>query len=278
MKAYVTVLSDNSYINGVVVLYRSLMNTGTKYPLYAIVTPDVNQENINTLEKLNIGIIHRNQIIPPKMKLEDGKAGQLMDVYGWHKAMVKLSIFGLTQFEKLVYLDSDIVVLKNIDELFDKPHMSAIKDFCGMEDIGPEDRNLCSGTLVIEPDEYEYKNILRFVQNFDGQGELIHDQWIIQEYYPVWKEMQNILRLPVEYGCWTTFYSEEDLYYPKKDIKILHIIDRKPWTQSKEYFHQCETNWPAYSKLCLWYIDLLNYTIKWLSSQGITNKYLKIIE
>ena len=37
-----------------------------------------------------------------------------------------INIFELTEFEKILYLDSDLYINKNIDELFDFPNMSDI--------------------------------------------------------------------------------------------------------------------------------------------------------
>jgi len=110
-KAYVTILSDNSYINGVVVLDRSLKCVNSKYPLYCIITEEVSEENRKVLSDLNIKIIEKDILIP-KGQTEDNKVDVVESLLqsGWHKALVKLHIFGLTQFKKIVYIDSDIIV------------------------------------------------------------------------------------------------------------------------------------------------------------------------
>src|SRR5262249_38329919 len=61
----------------------------------------------------------------------------------------KLFVFSLSGFQKVVLLDCDMIVIKNIDELFGKPHMSAV-----IADIGPgrkDSQDLNAGLIVIEP-------------------------------------------------------------------------------------------------------------------------------
>lgn len=279
-RAYITILSTNTYINGVVVLYYSLMNTNTEYPLYCIVTEDINEENIRVLKNLGIKIIRRQQIIPNQMTDRDGSAGAIKDTYGWHYALVKLEIFNLTQFKKIVYIDCDVIILQNMDELFQKPHMTALRDNSNFRNR--HNNNIfCSGLLVVEPNMYIYKDILQFFKKQCeelGNKELIHDQLILQKYYSSWRDLSEKLALDTEYNAWTTYFEESDLYYPKYNVKSIHIIDVKPWNKDKQYFINYMQNYPAYAKLCLWYIDVLNWTIKDLNNKGITSSDLKIIE
>jgi len=60
-------------------------------------------------------------------------------------------------------------------------------------------------------------------------------------------------------------------------MKTMHIIDTKPWRVSKQYFYNLFAEYPCYAKLCLDYIDILNYTITDLQQKGITSSDLRII-
>jgi len=42
----------------------------------------------------------------------------------------KLSIWTLTEYSKIVYVDSDMIALQNVDELFERPSLSACPDVC----------------------------------------------------------------------------------------------------------------------------------------------------
>ena len=279
-RAYITVLSDNSYINGVVVLHRSLVLSKAKYPLFCIITPEVSEENRIVLQKLGIWTIEKDLIVPPSLNKEDApEVIETLDCYGWHKALVKLTIFGLTQFSKLVYIDADMIVKQNIDDLFEKPHMTACWDCFG---FGANDvcdsGSFNSGLLVVEPSTELFEDIMRFFNAFDGGGKLIHDQRVLQEYFKDWATKPE-LHLDRWWAPWTTAFVEDrdEYYYLQSKIKVLHMIDKKPWVVDRNYFLTCLENWPCYARLCLQYIDILNYTIADLEKKGITSSDLKRI-
>lgn len=44
----------------------------------------------------------------------------------WNQSFAKLAVLGMTQFDTVVMLDADMMVVDNIDDLFDAPAMSAV--------------------------------------------------------------------------------------------------------------------------------------------------------
>lgn len=59
----------------------------------------------------------------------------------------KLHVFGLTEFDKIVYLDADLLLLSNIDELFDKLPLEGHTDSL-------EDRPFAAASEVFPPDTF----------------------------------------------------------------------------------------------------------------------------
>lgn len=57
MRAYITVLSTPTYIPGVVVLYKSLKKTKTKYPFYVLINSSINECDIEYLKEFGINVI-----------------------------------------------------------------------------------------------------------------------------------------------------------------------------------------------------------------------------
>ncbi|HEX8348407.1 MAG TPA: glycosyltransferase, partial [Hymenobacter sp.] len=115
MHAYITLLSTMNYLPGVIGLARSLGQTKPDRPLYVALSANVPAD---VDAKLKAKGMHPLRL-PDKSPLErvpDQKQ------HHWTHTFDKLHLFGLTQFDKLVYLDSDMMILANIDELFDKPH------------------------------------------------------------------------------------------------------------------------------------------------------------
>jgi alpha-N-acetylglucosamine transferase len=71
----------------------------------------------------------------------------------------------MTQYDKLVFLDSDIMILKNLDHLFECEHMTSALDG-EYFNLWPDDPHFNSGILVIEPNEDEYNRLIDYINNF----------------------------------------------------------------------------------------------------------------
>jgi len=145
--AYVTVLSTDNYLPGVLALNESLRLCKSAYPLHVLVGSGVSGTVCDTFAKAGIPAI---QAPPLNIPEEIRQANRSSDHHRhWAGVFEKLFVFSLPPFQKVVLLDCDMIVIKNIDELFSKPHMSAV-----IADIGPgpEDSHaLNAGLIVIEP-------------------------------------------------------------------------------------------------------------------------------
>ena len=108
---YVTLLSSNNYIIGVIMLYKSLKSVKAKYPLFVLCSESISSSTLKILEKFKIKyMVLSEHIIVNKGKLINGEG------YGhWDKTFDKLYIWTLLQFTKVVYLDSDMYVIRNIE-------------------------------------------------------------------------------------------------------------------------------------------------------------------
>lgn len=274
-RAWVTLLTNDDYINGMVVLAKSLAAVNTIYPLFCIVTPNVSQENRKVLEYLNVQIIDKTSPIPYNYSAED-----VVDVHdytlkatGLHPALAKFHIFGLTQFDKIVYIDNDVWIKENIDNLFELPHMSAGRDMYGKHQI------FCSGLLVIKPNEIVYQDILKFLMNYVSK-ELVHDQQVLWDYYDNWERYPDCI-IDSRYNYWSTGFDNmpkelwEEWIFDFPEMKSIHYVDKKPWNVGKQYFIDIYNDWPMYATINLKYIDLLNIYVRELRDAGITSPQLK---
>ncbi|CAK0886448.1 unnamed protein product, partial [Prorocentrum cordatum] len=105
----------------------------------------------------------------------------------WEIAWWKLQIWNLTQFEKLIWLDSDAILTRSIDWLFDRPWMWSQRDdwFCDLN--VPK---VCSGIVLIYPDEKDFEGLLKYaaeVEDLSDGG----DQKLISLYF------KNVRHKPV---------------------------------------------------------------------------------
>ena len=106
--AFVTFLSDDIYLVGARVLHQSIKDTNTKYPMVVLVTDGVSMDSISILK--SDGCFVKKIDVVPNPKSDEIR-------YKW--VYTKLRAWELTEYDRVVFLDADIVVLDNIDELFD---------------------------------------------------------------------------------------------------------------------------------------------------------------
>ena len=156
--------------------------------------------------------------------------------------------------------------------------MTACWDMASFTEADKCSGSFSSGMLVVEPNLEEYLSIINFFNNFESDGDLIHDQRVLQAYFKDWPDMYW-LHLDAWWAPWTTAFNpnSDEYYYMQSKMKTMHIIDTKPWRVSKQYFYNLFAEYPCYAKLCLDYIDILNYTITDLQQKGITSSDLRII-
>lgn len=242
MKAYITVLTTNEYLDGVLALYQSLKDVGSKYPLVVGITGNIYPFARELLTKLKIEIVELEDFSFSEQTIKKLKA---FGTPHWAYTAAKLQVFGLCQFEKLVFLDSDMLVLKNIDHLFEKPHMTAAIDspMLYSENIDKH-RHLNSGLMVIEPAAEIEKKLKQLSTEYS-----LPDQELIRLLYPNWVH-QTELQLPVTYNLFAMYYEK---YYKAnasvKDTYVVHFIGKEKPFHKNIIRHSIKTYYDYFENL-----------------------------
>ena len=115
-RAWVTLLTRSSYLPGVVTLAHSLRSHSTTYPLIVLVTPSLPQSSLRALElESKHNPLLTSHSIKPLLPIGNTTliAARFEDTW------TKLRAFELTSYETCVFLDADITVYRNMDEVFD---------------------------------------------------------------------------------------------------------------------------------------------------------------
>lgn len=218
-EAYVTtVCGGDAYIPGVEVLGRSLFETGTKIPRVALVTHDVSTAACRRLAAQGWEISLTEEIANPRPECRG-------TFPRFAKTFTKLRAFGLDQFEKIVLLDGDTVVLRNIDNLFERPSIAAAPDF-----FLPDRFN--SGVMVIEPSTEFFARVeaaLIDKGSYDGG-----DQGFLNEFFPTWYEGPGAHRLRaadnLHHFVFQFLLSREGLRERiLSEVRVVHFTLQKPW-------------------------------------------------
>ncbi|KAI5819837.1 nucleotide-diphospho-sugar transferase [Pyronema omphalodes] len=154
--AWIVLLTQPSYLPGVILLGYSLRKVDSKYPLVAAVTPSLPDDCRQALIDCGIKI---KEIAPlqPKDKVKV-VAERFEDTWS------KLAVFGFEGYQRAILIDADMLLLKNMDHLMNLPipdDWIAANHACvcnlDRDSWAPEDwrEENCAYTPMVHPDALE---------------------------------------------------------------------------------------------------------------------------
>lgn len=114
-KVWTTLITNLDYLPGLLTLDHSLRRVGSAYPLVALYTDTFPEEGRAALAARGIAAQRIAYLLPSKSSRDYSADPRFYDCWS------KLTPFGLTQYSRVVQLDSDMLVLRNMDELMDLP-------------------------------------------------------------------------------------------------------------------------------------------------------------
>jgi len=236
---YLTLLGTENYLPGVLGLLRSLRRTGTTLPLVCLVVEGLPPACRERLEGERVECVTVPPIAHPyahRLSAEERyKSGNY----------TKLHIFNFTRARKVVYVDADMVVLENLDHLFDRPHMTAC---AARQEHNPSWTHLNSGLLVVEPSVALFRDMLDRIGKVEEPSSEGGDQQFLHGYFADWSAKPQ-LHLPQRYNY---LVNEEQM--PTGPVYVAHFVGSpKPWRGGGNVFlwyflafalpdHQEETN------------------------------------
>lgn len=155
MKSYITLMTKDSYLPFTVALWDSWKKVESKYPFVVAIDNQISEQCKKKMEELGIQYIHIDTTDVDELVSKSKVQGN------WREALKKLSIFKLYQYEKLVFLDGDTYMLKNMDSLFDMPVFTTTGRY---NTYHPETvTTILGGLFVFEPNEKDYQAILDLI-------------------------------------------------------------------------------------------------------------------
>ncbi|KAF9169642.1 Glycogenin-1 [Mortierella sp. AD010] len=230
MEAYITLLTNNNYASGALVLGYSLRAVHTAKQLAILITANVSQPIRDRLAQVYDSIIEIGEI--------DSHSTKNLALLGRPElgiTLTKIHVFNQTQYSKVIFLDADTLVLRNIDELFDTAANGSIDDkdrntrFAASPDAGwPDCFN--SGVFVCRPKFEDYMGLIEMAGQqgtFDGG-----DQGLLNSYFDGWSRGDTNNRLPFLYNTTPSLvYSYAPAFQQYKDkLAVIHFVGSfKPW-------------------------------------------------
>ena len=229
--SYITLLTNDSYVYGVALLVESMQRVKTKYPLHVLVIDEVHAATLEILDQLGVTYEYVDVIPTPQDIYEHNLAYQAATAATWRNCWTKFHIFNQTQFDKIIFLDADLMILKNLDHLFEKPHMTAALDG-EYFNIWPDWDHFNSGCLVIKPSNLLFNDILNFANNLKCEElpeYIVADQEVLNFYYKNWPTQKH-LHLNKYYNIFAPYVPEAAIKDIDKNCYFIHYVGRKPWT------------------------------------------------
>jgi len=187
--AYATLVAGNEFIELALVLAESLRESNSPYPLIALTTDKTSENGIELLTKAGL-VVHRLSDVAIPGHVQPWREY-------WRSTYVKLKMWELWQYERIVFIDADSIVMGNMDDLF-RVHG---------EYLAATDRHLCKHELepgmtgmvsVMWPDLNTANDIMKFFNN-SGYGFSRGDQAVTENFF----EMHKTMKLLNE--TWATF-------------------------------------------------------------------------
>ncbi|KAE9579646.1 Galactinol synthase 1 [Colletotrichum fructicola] len=111
-KVWTTLITNLDYLSGLLTLHHSLLKSGSAYPLVALYTDTFPAEGLAALERRGIPA-QRIEYLLPTAGRDYSNDPRFYDCWS------KLTPFSLDQYARVVQLDSDMLVLRNMDELME---------------------------------------------------------------------------------------------------------------------------------------------------------------
>ncbi|KAF5102800.1 hypothetical protein D0Z03_000354 [Geotrichum reessii] len=235
-EAYFTLLYNDVYLPGALVLAQALRSYGTTRELAVLVGSQVSDYAVTRLSQVFDHIIPTETI---SNSSADAPQFKLLGRPELERSYTKVHVWRQTQFSRIVFLDADTLPLRNLDELFSEEvyPLDSSTPIAASPDIGwPDIFN--SGVFVTFPNTAIYDTLVGRAKaglSFDGG-----DQGLLNQYFEGrWK------RLPFTYNVTpSASYQYTPAYQHFKDsVNVVHFIGAdKPWS------HAFTGPWPSSSE------------------------------
>ncbi|KAL9860127.1 putative UDP-glucuronate:xylan alpha-glucuronosyltransferase 4 [Arabidopsis thaliana] len=212
--AYVTVLhSSEAYVCGAIALAQSIRQSGSHKDMILLHDHTITNKSLIGLSAAGWNLRLIDRIRSPFSQ---------KDSYNeWNYS--KLRVWQVTDYDKLVFIDADFIILKKLDHLFYYPQLSA---------SGNDKVLFNSGIMVLEPSACMFKDLMEKsfkIESYNGG-----DQGFLNEIFVWWHRLSKRVN--------TMKYFDEKNHRRHdlpENVEGLHYLGLKPWVCYRDY----DCNW-----------------------------------
>ena len=238
--AYATLVTNADYAMGAIALVRSLKLTGTQADILVLHTGGVSADALRPLSELGATLVPVDllptsdafNIRHARAKIHADAPFTKGNKPAFHTPLdnfAKLRLWEMDHYDRIVFIDADAIVVRNIDRLFAYPEFSAAPNV--YESLADFSR-LNSGVFVAQPSRATFARMLALLDAPDAFWPRT-DQTFLQAFFPDWHGLpvfDNLLQY--------VWFNLPDLW-DWNSVRVIHFQYEKPW----------EANHPKAAKL-----------------------------
>lgn len=227
--AYVTLVTNADFALGARALVRSLSLTGTRADIVVMHTGGVDARDLAPLVALGARLAPVD-LLPTSDAFNERHARKNLHAAApftkgnkpaFHTPLDNFAKLRLWQldYDAVVFLDADTLVLRNIDKLFAYP------EFCAAPNVYEslaDFHRMNSGVFTARPDPATFEAMLSRLDQPDAFWRRT-DQTFLQDFFPDWHG------LPVFMNMLQYVWFNMPALWKWDDIHVLHFQYEKPW-------------------------------------------------
>jgi alpha-N-acetylglucosamine transferase len=228
--AYATLVTNADYAMGATALVRSLRLSGTQADIVVLHTGGVSADALRPLAELGAMLVAVD-LLPTSDGFNARHARAKIHAEApftkggkpaFHTPLdnfAKLRLWEMEQYERIVFIDADAIVVRNVDRLFAYPEFSAAPNvYESLADFG----RMNSGVFVAQPSRATFARMLATLDAPDAFWRRT-DQTFLQAFFPDWHGLpvfDNLLQY--------VWFNLPDLW-DWASVRVIHFQYEKPW-------------------------------------------------
>lgn len=228
--AYITLVTNDDYARAAIALVRSITCSGTTADIVVLCTGAVSEDLMAGLTQLGakirvvthlptsheFNLRHQRETLhaqSPFLRGEKPPFHTPLDNF------IKLRVWELTEYERVIFVDADALVIRNIDKLFAYPEFSAAPN---VYETVADFHRLNSGVFVATPSKKTFDSMLKDLDQPDAYWRRT-DQSFLEHFFPDWHG------LPVFYNMLQYVWFNLPDLWDWKSVHVVHYQYEKPW-------------------------------------------------
>jgi hypothetical protein len=222
--AYAAFFASEDFLPAIQVLLHSLSATSPAYPLVLGVV-----EGAVSGAALAAALRHATMPVEVQLWPRLPPPRGARQAARWGVNWTKLRLWQLEQYAKVLYLDADVLVLRNLDGAFEAP-LGARASFLGTPDWGkwtrPGSAKMNGGVFLLAPSAARMARLTAFAAHTARYRSEEAEQGLFNAYFGA-----KACCLPHTFNAQKTLALHYPALFNLSDIKVLHFVGEKPWRQ-----------------------------------------------